>query len=678
MAANGSDLESLMALRGESPVKNPLLARLGLLLAAAALAACGASSIPGSIGPAPSAPAGSADASWTTLGSRSLDSRANPPLAQRETATWTTYKPEPLYPNRLIDTEQYIVMDDGARLAATVTWPADADGKRIETPLPAILEMTGYAKDGLLLVPPSTGVGVGGIYPEFARDGYVHVDVDVRGTGRSDGTWMTFGEREQQDYWQIVDWIAHQTWSDGKVGVYGVSLVGLTATLTASKQHPAVKAAYVIAAPLTDAYRDFPILGGQPSLAFLTAWMSLVGVTGVVNDSLERDPQQGISAALQHAQGYLLDYQLPTLLKGAAGDPEIADDGEFWGLRSAVEQSQNMKVPMVIISGLHDLYQRGAPMYYDAIKHHTMVKLIIGPWNHSTVASTATMPEGIGNNHQFALMWFDRYLKGIDNGAERQPRVSQWVWGAERWTFPGDWPNPHARAKRLYLHANGGIDGLAPTTDEGARRLVQQPINGVCSQSTNQILLGLLNSAPLPCFTEDNVANTLELVYETAPMEQDFYFDGPIMADLRVSTTALDAGLSVRVSDVDESGNAFNLSHGTLMLSQRAVDPAKSRYLGGEMIQPWHPFRPETEQRVTPLEVVSAPVEVLPTSAIIRKGHKLRFAIGASNFPLGLPAAPDLAASLAGVLSIYSDAAQASSLVLPVVPVETLNPAAAP
>ena len=121
------------------------------------------------------------------------------------------------------------------------------------------------------------------------------------------------------------------------------------------------------------------------------------------------------------------------------------------------------------------------------------------------------------------------------------------------------------------------------------------------------------------------------------------------------------------------SGTAKALSSGIQTASLRAVTASKSRYLNGEMIQPWHPFTAETVEAVGSGKLVKVPVEIFPTSALIRKGHKLRISVGASNFPFGLMPAPDLAQSAAGVLSIYSDAEHPSSIVLPVVPAQALE-----
>jgi predicted acyl esterase len=151
------------------------------------------------------------------------------------------------------------------------------------------------------------------------------------------------------------------------------------------------------------------------------------------------------------------------------------------------------------------------------------------------------------------------------------------------------------------------------------------------------------------------------------------YINGPIEADIWMSTTASDAGLSVRVDDVDSSGNAVALTNGIQTASLRAVDTTRSRTLDGLMITPWHPYTAASVQSVGSGNAVRVAVEIFPTSAMIAQGHSLRIAVGASDLPQGIPPLPTLLASLLGTLTVYSEAAYPSTVVIPVVPVSALN-----
>jgi len=275
--------------------------------------------------------------------------------------------------------------------------------------------------------------------------------------------------------------------------------------------------------------------------------------------------------------------------------------------------------------------------------------------------------------NQIVLRWFDQYVKGLDVGADTLPNVTQYVLGYGHYVTASDWPHPDASARRLYLRGDKSLDTAAPAAGEASNTVAQLPIQGLCSISTSQWTAGLLGLIPLPCFENSNSAERWAIKYETPVMTEDYYINGPIQADIWMSTTALDAGLSVRVDDVDENGVAKSLTNGLQTASLRAVDDSRSRKLDGQMIQPWHPYTQAAVQEVGSGNIVLVPVEIFPTSAMITKGHRLRVAVGASNLPQGVPPVPTLLQSLAGVLTIYSDAEHPSSVVLPAVPASALN-----
>ncbi|MES2490591.1 MAG: CocE/NonD family hydrolase, partial [Pseudomonadota bacterium] len=176
---------------------------------------------------------------------------------------WVDYNPPALYSGTKTTSDQFITMRDGVRLAVDVTQPLDANGQVVSTPLPVILTMTGYNKGIGTFVP-----AIGGASPYFVEHGYIQVIVDVRGTGHSGGEWEAFGETEQADYDEILDWVVEQPWSNGRIGLHGASLLGITAVLAASRQHPAVKALFPIV-PMADSYRDIVFAGGQTNVGFI-------------------------------------------------------------------------------------------------------------------------------------------------------------------------------------------------------------------------------------------------------------------------------------------------------------------------------------------------------------------------------------------------------------------------
>jgi uncharacterized protein len=574
-------------------------------------------------------------------------------------AKWFTYERAEAYPGVARIGGLKITMADGIELSASVALPADESGNPVEQSFPVILTQTGYNKS-IPAIPASNDF--------LVQRGYAHLSVDVRGTGLSQGQWEAFGEAEQADYLAVIDWASKQPWSNGVVGTWGASFMAITQLYTAAHQHPSHKAVFAIV-PMADGYRDIVFTGGQTNIGFIPLWMGLVTGLGVL--PVEPDPAAPVTI-VEHLSSALLNFQVPVIAQSAIGVGGYNYDGPFWRTRSPIEQADRIRIPTFVVGGLNDIFQRGEPMLYEAIRRNTTAKLLIGPWQHLDGSQGAGLPlDGVPPLNNIALMWFDQYLKGMDVGAATVPNVTQYYYGAERYATARDWPHPAARAERLYLRGDRSLAAEPPAAGERGNVTLQQPLNGICSTSTSQWTAGLIGALPLPCLNSDNRLNELpllEIAYSTPPMAEDYAFNGPIQADLYISTTALDAGVVVRVTDVAPDGSSRELTNGILTASLRAVDPARSRYLDGQMIQPWHPFTAESRESVGFNTVVHLPVEVFPTSAVIRQGHRLRVTVGASDFPHGLPPVVDLLDQLVGVMTVHSSAEHPSSIVLPVVP----------
>ncbi|SIO72997.1 hypothetical protein SAMN05444172_9500 [Burkholderia sp. GAS332] len=611
----------------------------------------------------------SGSTTWTTLGTRALTSQPGTSIKSNSGAKWVDYNPPVLYPNTVTENTQYITMPDGTQLAAFVTLPADSNGNAIPGNFPTVLVETAYNAE----VDQYTGL-FHGADPYIIEHGYATVVVDVRGTGQSTGSWDAFGTTEQSDYANVENWVTHQSWCNGSIGLWGTSYLAIAAIITAAQDHPAVKAAFPIA-PIGDGYRDIVFTGGQMNTTFVPIWLSAVSALSLMDPIALTNPALGATAILDHIEGAVTDFQVPLLLQGLSGDPSTAEDGNFWAIRSPLENDGKIAVPTFIVGGLHDIFQRSEPISYEELKTHVPAKLLIGPWTHIQATSgQADLPaDGVPVLDHIELQWFDQYVKGMDVGADQLPNVTQYVYGYNHFVTATDWPNPQVQAEKLLLHGDRSLSSTASTAGEASNKVVQEPLNGLCSISLSQWTAGITGVIPLPCQTNDDLAEQTDVKYQTSPMTSDTYINGPIEADVWISTTASDAALSVRVDDVDSNGNATPLTNGTQTASLRAVDTTRSRYMNGLMIQPWHPYTQASVQAVGSGNAVMVPVEIFPTSAMIAQGHSLRVAVGASDLPQGIPPIPTLLNSLAGVLTIYSDATHPSSVVVPVVPTSALS-----
>ena len=607
----------------------------------------------------------------TRLGTRNEVSKDQVPVTTNADAKWQLYDRPEDFPKTKSLPAQWITMQDGTRIAIYVTLPADASGEAITNQkFPVILVQTAYSAG----VAGKISQIAGGADPELVKRGYATVVADVRGTGNSGGKWEAFGKVEKQDAYEIIDWSSKQQWSDGKVGLYGVSYLGITAVLGATTQHPALKAAFPIV-PMGDAYRDILFNGGQLNTNFIPAWLGVITVLGALPiDSLIANPIDGKLLALDKLKNST-EFQIP-LFANALKGTENSFDSDFWAERSLLEQADKIKIPTFVVGGTRDLFQRSEPLWQEALKDHTTVKLFIGPWNHIQAAQLfPSLPNGnIPKLSRITLQWFDQYLKDMNSGADKLPNVTQYVHGYENYVTSTDWPHPALKPDRLFLNSKGNLVSDKTTATTGENFLLQSPAFGLCSSTIEQVAIGITTILPFPCLENNNLANIPAAVYNTAPLTEDYYLNGPIEADLWISSSSKDSGLVVRIADVDPvTGNAKTLSTGILTASLRKVDSSRSRYIDGQMIQPWHTFKSADIQPLEKNQPVLMQIEIPPTAALIPKGHRLQIAVVASDIWKGSAPLPSLTSSLLGSISIYSTAQYPSSVVLPKVPTQYIK-----
>ena len=172
-----------------------------------------------------------------------------------------------------------------------------------------------------------------------------------------------------------------------------------------------------------------------------------------------------------------------------------------------------------------------------------------------------------------------------------------------------------------------------------------------------------------PCETDNRTWEASSLTYTSEPLEADTKFTGPLVANVWAELTSKDATLVSVLSDVAPSGESNQVTAGFLLASQRAVDPARSTFdANGTMIRPFHPFTRESQQPVTAGDPALYRIEIYPTSAIFRKGDRIRLTIGSADTPATSPAVPALADSLGGEIRILHGGRYESHVLLPVAP----------
>lgn len=592
------------------------------------------------------------------------------PQATAATARAGEWSPRPEdYPGTVTRRDLPIRMSDGVVLRGDLVLPADETGAAVSERLPVIVTITAYNKAAGGLSGGLTGGGSN----YLVQRGYAHLTVDARGTGSSEGQWGAFSRREGRDAGEIVEWAAsrERPWSDGRVGMSGASYLGMSQIFAAGQRPRGLKAIFP-QVPAADVYRDVVASGGQVDVGFIPLWLGLVTTTGLIPPAVTAtDPGSGLGALIGHltAAG---TFTIPLLLKALLGGDE-AYAGKFYRDRSPIRVIDRVRVPTFLVAGEHDIFQRGTPLLFERLQRRGVpTKIIIGPWDHLEGSSAADIDQaGYGTLSELQLRWFDRYVRGVaDPSLDSDiPPLTYYEQGSGRWTTGKRWIG-RQRAETFRLSGASTVAGAGSLTQgkpaAGESYVPPVPISGLCSRSTTQWMAGLPEAvlADLPCWSDNRLNDATGVVFETEPLTAPLRLRGPMNARLFTSSLSGDGMLSVSVSDVAPDGTVTRLTGGWQVVSHRALDRKRSRYLDGELLQPFHPFTRAAKQRLAPGEVAPVDVEVFPTAAKLKRGHRLRISIQSFDVPHLLPTVPDLPSTLTG-LTVHTGPEHPSVLTVP-------------
>jgi putative CocE/NonD family hydrolase len=595
--------------------------------------------------------------------------RATPPAA-RSSSTWA---PRPAqYPRTVVRADLPIPMSDGTVLRGDLMLPAGADGKAVAGRFPVVVTITAYNKD----VQKYAGGLAGGDPSYLVERGYAQLTVDARGTGSSPGRWCAFCARENKDSAEVMAWAHRQPWSDGRTAMAGPSYMGINQIFAAAGRPPGLKAIFP-QVPAGDVYRDVVASGGQLDVGFIPLWLGLVTVTGVIPPATTQPTtlSRYLQVLLDHVAG-ALTFTAPLLTNAVLGG-QPAYDGPFYRERSPLTVVDDVDVPTFLVSGEFDLFQRGTPMLFDRLQRRGVpTKLVIGPWNHLQASGgTGFEKAGYGSLQQMQLRWFDHYVRGVPDATldKDVAPLTYYEQGTGAWRTSAHWLGADRTAVSYRLSGSARTAGPAGAltrgpVQAGTADLYPVPVAGLCTRSLDQWTAGIVSAigAGGACLRDNKLNDKTGVVFRTAPLTAPLRFQGPINAHLNVSSTTGDGMLSVAVEDEAPDGTVTRLTGGWQVISFRALDRARSRYLDGQLVQPYHPFTRASRAPAKPGQVVPVDVEVFPTGAEIRPGHRLRIAVQAFDVPHLLPSLPDSLGTLT-VLRLHQSAADPAEVTLPVV-----------
>lgn len=533
----------------------------------------------------------------------------------------------PPYGVRVQDTT--VSMPDGVRLAVNVFLP---EGARPGERFPAILEYLPYrrtrevtAERSVLVVPGAPdSVDDPPLY-SFVRAGYVGVRVDVRGTGRSEGTTpdREYSEPEQMDGMEVIAWIARQPWCDGIVGMWGVSWGGFNSLQMAARQPPALKAILAMHAT-EDLFQD-----------------DIHYIDGLFHYD-EYELSMDVANAVTRAPDFPTDEK--SLVERFDAPPwsllykRHQRDGPFWRRASQTAPYDRLRTPVLLIGGWLDGYRDSIPRLLEHLK--TPVKAIVGPWNHDHPDTSEPGPRMDWRRE--AIRWWDRWLKGRKNGADEGPKLAAYVrrWHPPdpmlrevpgQWRLEDSWPPRRLRAETLHLQKDRSLGARPSETD--VHRLRYVPSAGGVA--------GFWWGEPLP---DQRPADALSFVYDSAPLDADLEILGLPRVALRASADAPLAHWFVRLSDVAPDGQVTLVTGAGVNGAHRASATQPAALVPG---------RAETFD-----------LELHFTSWVFPRGHRIRVAVSNALWPMIWPT------PYAMTTSLHVGGDGASRLVLPVIPFE--------
>ncbi|MDO8473634.1 MAG: CocE/NonD family hydrolase [Dehalococcoidia bacterium] len=532
----------------------------------------------------------------------------------------------------VLEKDVSIPMRDGAILKADVFRPDSQDK------FPIIMDLTAYQKEALW-VPPSDLEEKANQYmnwetgnPEWwCPRGYILVRVDSRGSGKSPGFAEPWLKQEALDFYDAIEWAGVQRWSNGNVGLLGISYMAMDQWWVAMLQPPHLKA-MIPWEGAADMYRDAAYHGGIYN-EFMSTWY--------------------LNLMFNHLHGPAQTYNPDALSLNWIWHimRNRLDTGFYKGVQAEWDK---IVVPLYSVGNwsMVGLHLRGnTEGFVRAASQNKKLRIHSGTHFHPFYSEEGRMDQ---------IRFFDQWLKGIDTGIMNEPRVKACVRTEAdscEWRYNKEWPFDNTQWTKFYLSspgagkdAPGSLSKNAPTAES---------VSTYASQTAYQ-------GGTLP--------NRVSFI--TEPMAEDTEVIGPVNLVMWVSSSKDDMNIFATVRNIDPNGkevlypagsvggDRIPVTKGWLKVSHRKLDPKLST--------PYRPYHThDEEQKLKPGEVVKVEVEIWPTGTAFKKGHRLRLDVqptdgsGAGGFTHRVFVAGSLKQE---TNSIYAGGSRASYVVLPVIP----------
>jgi putative CocE/NonD family hydrolase len=557
---------------------------------------------------------------------------------------------QPLF-NERFSTSQYITMRDGTKLSALIIRPGQ-DGKAVSTPLPVIWTHNRYHREGIL---------EWRYLQTLLKYGYVLVSVDIRGTGASFGTYRgLFSPEETRDAYDMTEWLAAQPWSDGNIGMFSRSYMGITQFMAASTAPPHLKAIF----PEMSEFDHYSFLypGGVFHEDFFRQWGNMINRLDSDGSAVNEDPDRTmLQEALKEHAGNLdvFDTYSPLHYRDSVSaltgtQPYILNNPANY-----LKEIRSSGIPVYHWGGWYDMFPKDALLWYSNLTNPQ--KIVIGPWAHPQLGYLDLAIEEV--------RWYDYWLKGIDNGVMSEAPIYYYTMGDGKksgWHSAWKWPLPEEKLTNFYFDGTkaGSVDSVndgslslaLPVTTAGVDEyhVDYSTTTGTATRWTAGY------NVMSPVYPTTLMFNDEKgLTYTTPLLTAEVEVTGHPIVHLWVTSTARDGDFFVYLEDIREARYSQYITEGNLRASHRAISTAPFEYLG----LPYHRSYAEdiADLPDQPVELV---FDLIPTSYIFGVGHRIRVTITCADKDTALT--PQL--NPPPTVHIYRDADHASYIVLPIIP----------
>jgi putative CocE/NonD family hydrolase len=447
-------------------------------------------------------------------------------------------------PFQIIENE-WISMPDGVRLAARIWMPEGAAAH----PVPVVWEYLPYRLwDDLRWRDDKTG-------ENLAPFGVAFVRVDIRGTGNSEGVMVDeYDVPELNDGVQVIAWLARQSWSNGSVGMRGISWGGINALQIAAMRPAGLKAIMPMGCVVNRYRDDAHYMGGaygEQNMGWGTAFKG----------DMASPPDPQVVGAHWEAMWRQRLKATPSILRTWSTHQRY---DSYWKRGSIATDYTAIECPVYVVDGWGDPYESIIGELLANLK--VPRKGLIGPWGH--IFPNLATPLGLDWPYE-EVRWWQHWLEGGDTGIMDEPMLRVYMmYRADSEAFPDEvpgrwvaedvWPSPRTAPSNLYFDAGGRLSA-APGSHDHVRYIG----NRIVGLTKPQWVYGR------PTEFEQTPDDRNSLLFDSAPLDRDLEILGLPVAKIRVSADVPVAQIAVRLTEVTPEGKSWLVSYNVLNLTRR-------------------------------------------------------------------------------------------------------------